>query len=90
MELASGSGSASSRSLVKDQSGYQSGHNEDALSKFLPGASLGKAQGWMDRGIATTMRPEEWVQEAGLVEEGRQGQDQDQTPQAAVLLFKDG
>ena len=56
MELASGSGSESSRSSVKDRSGYRSGHNEDALSKLLPGAALGKAQGWEDRGIATSTR----------------------------------
>ena len=58
MELASGSSSESSRSSVKDWSGYRSGHNEDALSKFLPGATLGNEQGWKDRGIKTSTRPE--------------------------------
>ena len=53
IKLALGSGSESSRSSVKDPSGYSSGHNEDALSKLLPEAALGNAQGWTDRGIAT-------------------------------------
>ena len=57
MELASGSGSESSRSSVKDRSGYRSGHNEDVLSKLLPGAAPGKEQGWTDRGIATSRKP---------------------------------
>ena len=57
MELASGSGSESSRSSVKDRSGYRSGHNEDVLSKLLPGAAPGNELGWTDRGIMTSKKP---------------------------------
>ena len=52
--MASGSGSKSSRSSVKDRSGYGSSHDEDALSKFVPRVSLGNAHGWKDRGIETS------------------------------------
>ena len=72
MELASGSSSSSesSRSSVKDWSRYRSGHNKDTISKLLPWASLGMAQGWQDRGIKTSVRPKDWSKKPGKPKKG--------------------